>query len=147
STPYSARASCSTARRSARRPRSGGSAALAERTRPEVAGILTWPEIAQTIDAIASVQQPDGNIPWVPGGQTDPWNLVEAAMALDLGGKFTEAERAYAWFAGMQHEAGSWHAYYVGNDVKDKTLDTNVSSYVANGVWHHYLCTRDAGFL
>ena len=114
---------------------------------PSVPGVLTGNDVAQTIDAIASVQQPDGNIPWVPGGQTDPWNLVEAAMALDLGGKFTEAERAYEWLTGMQHDAGSWHAYYVGNDIKDKTLDTNVSCYVANGVWHHYLCTRDAGFL
>src|SRR4029078_11665532 len=47
----------------------------------------------------------------------------------------------------MQHPQGSWYAYYTGDDVKDKTLDTNVSCYIANGVWHHYLCTRDAGFL
>ncbi len=47
----------------------------------------------------------------------------------------------------MQHGAGSWHAYYAGDDVKDHTLDTNVASYVANGVWHHYSCTRDSGFL
>src|SRR4029079_9951195 len=33
------------------------------------------------------------------------------------------------------------------NEVKEPTLDTNVTCYVANGVWHHYLCTRDAGFL
>jgi|tagenome__1003787_1003787.scaffolds.fasta_scaffold20907802_2 hypothetical protein len=114
---------------------------------PEVPGIITRDEIAQTIDAIASVQQPDGNIPWVPGGHTDPWNLVEAAMALDVGNRFAEAERAYEWLARMQHEAGCWHAYYVGDDVKEHTLDTNVTCYVANGVWHHYLCTRDAGFL
>ena len=114
---------------------------------PEVPGIVTRDEIAQTIDAIASVQQPDGNIPWVPGGHTDPWNLVEAAMALDVGNRFAEAERAYEWLARMQHDAGCWHAYYVGDEVKEHTLDTNVTCYVANGVWHHYLCTRDAGFL
>jgi hypothetical protein len=120
---------------------------LPEIVLPSVPGVLTAAHVAQTIDAIASVQQADGNIPWVPGGQTDPWNLVEAAMALDLGGKFAEAERAYEWLTRMQHPGGSWYAYYTGDDVKDKTLDTNVSSYVANGVWHHYLCTRDAGFL
>ena len=109
--------------------------------------MLTAAQVAQTIDAIASVQMPDGNIPWVPGGHTDPWNLVEAAMALDLGGRFTEAGRAYEWLARMQHDAGCWHAYYVGDDVKEHTLDTNVTCYVANGVWHHYLCTRDIGFL
>ncbi len=118
-----------------------------EQTLPEVPGILTANEVARTIDAIAAVQLPDGNIPWVPDGHTDPWNLVEAAMALDIGGRFADAERAYEWLTHMQHDAGCWHAYYVGNAVKEHTLDTNVTCYVANGVWHHYLCTRDAGFL
>jgi hypothetical protein len=114
---------------------------------PEVTGVLTRAQVVATIDAIASVQLPDGNIPWVPGGHTDPWNLVEAAMALDVGGRFAEAERVYEWLARMQHPVGFWHAYYVGDSIKEHTLDTNVTSYVANGVWHHYLCTRDEGFL
>ncbi|MCU1467344.1 MAG: hypothetical protein JWM72_3272 [Actinomycetia bacterium] len=120
---------------------------MADHKLPEVAGLLSAAEVAETVDAIASVQLPDGNIPWAPGHHTDPWNLVEAAMALDVGARFGDAERAYEWLARMQHDGGSWHAYYVGNDVKEHTLDTNVSSYVANGVWHHYLCTRDSGFL
>jgi len=114
---------------------------------PGVDDVLTPAQIEETVAAIAAVQLPDGNIPWTPGHHTDPWNLIEAAMALDVGNRFAEAERAYEWLTGMQHDQGSWNAYYVGNDVKDHTLDTNVSSYVANGVWHHYLCTRDAGFL
>ena len=36
-------------------------------------------------------------IPWFPGGHADPWNHVEAAMALALGGRRAEAERAYEW--------------------------------------------------
>ena len=59
---------------------------------PEVDGLLTRVQVAQTIDAIAAVQLRDGNIPWGPGHHTDPWNLVEAAMALDVGGRFAEAE-------------------------------------------------------
>jgi hypothetical protein len=114
---------------------------------PQVPGILDAADVARTVDAIAGVQMPDGNIPWVPGAHTDPWNLVEAAMALDVGGLYAQAERAYDWLAHMQQHEGCWHAYYVGDDVKDKTLDTNVTCYIANGVWHHYLCTRDAGFL
>ena len=47
----------------------------------------------------------------------------------------------------MQHPAGSWHAYYDGDAVKEHTLDTNVTCYIANGVWHHYLATGDTGFL
>ena len=34
-----------------------------------------------------------------------------------------------------------------GDAVKERALDTNVTSYIANGVWHHYLCTGDTGFL
>jgi hypothetical protein len=120
---------------------------LADVTLPEVDGILTGAQVQQTVDAIASVQQPDGNIPWVPGGKTDPWNLVEAAIALDVGGRFAEAERAYEWLCGKQHFSGSWHAYYQGDAVKEHTLDTNVTCYIANGVWHHYLATGDTGVL
>ena len=114
---------------------------------PEVAGVITRAEVAQTVDAIAAVQQPDGNIPWVVGGQTDPWNLVEAAMALDVGDNHDAAGRAYEWLACVQRDDGAFHAYYQGDAVKDQALDTNVTCYVANGVWHHYLSTRDTGFL
>jgi hypothetical protein len=112
-----------------------------------VDGILSGAELSATVDAIASTQLPDGNIPWIPGGHTDPWNLVEAAMALDLGGRHREATRAYEWLRAMQNTDGSWHAYYVGDAVKDPTLDTNVACYLATGVWHHYLCTGDTAFL
>ena len=37
-------------------------------------------------------------------------------MALDVGNRFAEAERAYEWLRAMQHDDGSWHAYYVGDD-------------------------------
>ena len=112
-----------------------------------VAGVFEQDALLATVDAIASVQLPDGNIPWTPGGHTDPWNLVEAALALDVGGRHAEAARAYEWLRAMQNPDGSWHAYYVGNDVKDPTLDTNVACYLATGVWHHYLCTGDTAFL
>ena len=120
---------------------------MSPRELPEVPGIITRAELAQTIAAIEAVQLPDGNIPWTPGGHTDPWNLVEAAMALDIGGRFVAAERAYAWLRARQQRSGSWCAYYNGNEVKDHTLDTNVTCYVANGVWHHYLATGSTPFL
>jgi hypothetical protein len=114
---------------------------------PAVDGILSVTELRATVDAIAAVQGPDGNIPWNPGHHTDPWNLVEAAMALDVGGRHPDAERAYDWLVSMQRPDGCWHAYYVGRAVKDPALDTNVTCYAANGMWHHYLCTGDTGFL
>lgn len=112
-----------------------------------VPGIFDAADLRATADAIASVQTVDGNIPWIPGGKTDPWNLVEAAMALDIGGRHDDAVRAYEWLRRMQHHTGGWHSYYLGTEVSDPTLDTNVACYIATGVWHHYLTTGDTAFL
>jgi hypothetical protein len=114
---------------------------------PCVPGVITAAQVAETVDAIARIQEPDGNIPWTPGQHTDPWNLVEAAMALDIGGRHRSAERAYEWLRTMQRPDGAWHAYTVGRAIKDPTLDTNITGYIANGVWHHYLATGDTAFL
>ncbi|MCJ7672544.1 MAG: prenyltransferase [Acidimicrobiia bacterium] len=120
---------------------------MRDRTVPSVAGVITADQVQETVDAIASIQLPDGNIPWTPGEHTDPWNLVEACMALDLGRRYTEAERGFEWLRSKQRDDGSWNAYYVGDVVKDRALDTNVTCYIANGVWHHYLTTGDTAFL
>ena len=113
----------------------------------EVPGILTADELRATVGAIEAIQSTDGNIPWTPGGHTDPWNLVEAAMALDIGGRHEAARGAYDWLAGMQRPDGGWHAYYIGNEIEDRTLDTNVTCYIATGAWHHHLTTGDTAYL
>jgi hypothetical protein len=114
---------------------------------PEVPGILSADQIQATADGIAEWQLPDGMIPWFPGGHCDPWNHVEAAMALALGERRAEAERAYEWLASMQREDGSWHQYYLPDRVEQDKLDANVIAYVATGVWHHHLLFEDRGFL
>ena len=68
----------------------------------DVPGVVSAAELARTVDAIAEWQLPSGMIPWFPGGHADPWNHVEAAMALDLAGHRSKAERAYEWLARMQ---------------------------------------------
>ena len=108
---------------------------------------MTPEELAATVDTIAAVQQADGMIPWFEGGHGDPWNHVEAAMALDAGGRRAEAEAAYGWLAATQRPDGAWHQYYRAGRVTETTLDANVTAYVATGVWHHFLATADAGFL
>jgi len=100
-----------------------------------------------TVDGIARVQHLDGSIPWVAGGKADPWNMVEAAMALDVGGRHDDAARAYLWLASHQLPDGGWYSYYLGDEVIDRTRDTNITAYVAVGAWHHYLSTDDAAFL
>ncbi len=86
-------------------------------------------------------------IPWFPGGHCDPWNHVESAMALDVAGFHTEAERAYDWLVDTQRPDGSWHAYYHSDgSIEDAKLDTNVCAYIATGVSHHLRLTWDGAF-
>jgi hypothetical protein len=113
----------------------------------DVPGILTARELHATVDSIADLQLPSGMIPWFPGGHADPWNHVEAAMARQLGGRRAEAERAYEWLAAMQRPDGAWHHYYLADRIEQDKLEANVTAYVATGVWHHWLLTRDRGFL
>ena len=110
-------------------------------------GELSAAELAATVDSIAAVQLADGMIPWFPGGHADPWNHVEAAMALAAGGRVADARRAYRWLAATQRPDGAWHQYYLPGRVKEATLDANVTAYVATGVRHHFLSTGDTGFL
>ena len=104
-------------------------------------------EIDATVEWIASVQLPGGMIPWYPGGHADPWNHVEAAMAMLLGDRRAEAERAFDWLAANQLPDGAWCQYYLAEGVEEPRRDPNVCAYVATGVWWHYRLTRDAGLL
>jgi MMP endo-(1,4)-3-O-methyl-alpha-D-mannosidase len=115
-------------------------------TLADVPGLVSAAELGRTVDAIADCQLPSGMIPWFPGGHADPWNHVEAAMALTLGGRHAEAERAFQWLVDLQRPDGSWHQYYLADRVEQDKLDANVIAYVAAGVWHRWLCTRDRGF-
>ena len=104
--------------------------------------------IADTVDSIRAVQLKDGMIPWFSGGHADPWNHVESAMALTVGGALEAAQSAYEWLRATQRPDGSWHTYYLaGGQIEEPRLDTNVCAYLATGVWHYFLVTRDAGFL
>lgn len=114
---------------------------------PEVPGVLRAHEVLESAWWIAEVQRPDGMIPWFEGGHCDPWNQVEAAMALTVCRLLTEAERAFEWLARTQLSCGSWFNYYVADGVKDARLDTNVCAYVATGLWHHAVATGDTGLL
>ena len=91
--------------------------------------------------AIARAQEPDGAIPWFPGGHTDPWDHVECAMALDVVGLHDAARRAYDWLATTQRRDGSWPAKVVQGRITEDHVDSNFCAYPAVGVWHHLLVT------
>ena len=109
--------------------------------------MLTDGQRTQSVDSIARLQIDSGLILWVEGGHADPWNHVETAMALDIGGRHVEAALAYRWMAEHQREDGSWHQYYEADRVKDEKFDANTIAYVAVGVWHHFLSTNDEAWL
>lgn len=104
-------------------------------------------DLIRTVDWILGRQRSDGSIPWDAGRHVDPWNHVEAAMALDVGGFHAEARHAYEWLATTQRSDGAWPASSKNGVVLDPTLDANFVAYVAAGSWHHWLATRDESFV
>jgi len=114
---------------------------------PHVGGILTAAEVAETAASIAAMQEPSGAVPWTIGEHADIWNHVEAAMAMLVGGQVEAAERAYEWVPTMQRADGSWPMKIVGGEVEDHRGEVNMSSYLAVGIWHHWLVRRDIAFV
>lgn len=129
------------------RPRRRDRTGEGPRTSLALPGVLTAKQAALTVRAIASVQRPDGAIPWFPGGHLDPWDHVESAMALDVAGEHDRAEAAYLWLARTQNADGSWYSAYTDGVPTDRARESNFCAYIAVGAWHHYLCTGDAAFL
>ncbi len=101
-----------------------------------------------TVNYILRTQLPNGCIPWFAQGKADPWDHIEAAMGLTIGGEYASAQRAYEWLAGEQLDDGSWWAnYFNGRPVDRSHRETNFIAYIATGIWHHFLITQDEGFL
>ncbi len=107
--------------------------------RPEV---LSPSQVAQTVAAIAAAQQPCGALPWADG-HTDPWDHVESAMALVLGGRLDQARAAYDWLERTQAADGSWATSWDGESVLDASVDSNQCAYTAVGLWQWWLVTGD----
>jgi len=104
-------------------------------------------DIERTAAVIARNQRETGEIPWGAGEKTDPWDHVEAAMGLSIGGRFDAAQRAFEWSAGSQQSDGSWYSAYRNGTPVDRTRETHMAAYIAVGVYHYYLSTEELGFL
>ena len=99
--------------------------------------------IQQQASFIADHQLSSGAIPWSQDSIITPWEHVECAIALDLSGRFHQATKAYMWLRDVQNPDGSWWSSYVNGRPKDLIKDANYSSYIAVGLWCHYLATGD----
>ena len=77
----------------------------------------------------------------VDGGHTDPWDHVEAAMALTAAGLLEPARAAFDWCRTTQRPDGSWPIQLRNGVVEDANSDSNFCAYLAIGVWHHVLVT------
>lgn len=109
---------------------------------------LSADELRATAMTIEACQLPNGMVQWFEGGHGDPWNHVEAAMALATAGHLDAALRAYEWLRAAQLPEGAWHNYYwPDGSIEDAKRDTNVCAYIATGIWHQYLVTGDAGVI
>jgi hypothetical protein len=104
-------------------------------------------DIGALVELIAANQKANGEIPWCVGQKTDPWDHVEGAMGLTIGGRYTEARRAFQWLAGNQLDDGSWYAAYLDGAPHDRTRDSNLTAYIAVGLYHYYRVTGDGDFV
>ena len=100
-----------------------------------------------TIESILAIQEKEGSVPDLEGGVVEPWTHVECAMAIDAGHYIDEAKKAYQWLAEKQLPDGSWYATYQYGRPKDRYKVSHAISYIAVGIWHHYLITRDKRFV
>jgi hypothetical protein len=104
-------------------------------------------ELEQTASSILAAQRADGAIPWFIGGRLDPWNHVEAAMALAVAGYLAEARSAFSWLANHQDRDGSWFAAYREDGaVLEDHCDTNAVAYVATGLLLYLNVSGDERF-
>ncbi len=104
-------------------------------------------DLDSAAELILSTQKENGEIPWFAGGKTDPWDHVESAMGLAICGHLGAAEKAYEWLVENRLKNGVWYASYKDGKPFDMTLDTNMISYVAVGVFQYFLISNDLDFL
>jgi hypothetical protein len=103
--------------------------------------------IDSVVSFIVSLQRKSGDIPWHEQGKTDPWDLVETIMGLNIGNHFDAAAQAFEWLKNMQNPDGSWYSSYINGTPEDRTCETHMAAYMAVGLFHSWLSCRDTAFL
>ena len=106
---------------------------------------------ALNIDSVAgfilSLQRENGDIPWHTDGKTDPWDLVETLIGLNICGCFEASCQAFEWLKKMQNPDGSWYSSYMNGEPRDRTCETHMAAYISVGLFHSWLIHHDIDFL
>jgi hypothetical protein len=113
---------------------------------PEIEGSCDM-NVGSVVRFIQSLQRQSGDIPWHTGGKTDPWDLVETIMGLNIGQAFGSSYKAFEWLKEKQNPDGSWYSSYINGRPEDRTRETHMAAYIAVGIFHTWLMTRDTDFL
>jgi hypothetical protein len=103
--------------------------------------------IDSVVSFILSLQRNSGDIPWHEQGKTDPWDLVETVMGLNIGKHFDAGRKAFEWLKNMQNPDGSWFSSYINGIPEDRTRETHMAAYMAVGLFHTWLSNGDAALL
>lgn len=103
---------------------------------------MKFPEIESEVAFILRHQRGNGDIPYFEGGVSDVWDIVECGMALDCRSRHQEAARAYRYIASLQNADGSWFYRYRDGVPQDEIRDTNMSAYLATGLFLHTHATK-----
>ena len=94
--------------------------------------------------SIKALQTDEGLILRAEGEMADPWNHLEAAMALTVAGELEAAGAALEWLAAHQRRDGAWHAgYREDGTIADERLDTNGTAYLAVALRLHAVATGE----
>ena len=114
-------------------------------------GVLSAHELQRSAHYLVRSQEPDGAIPWFPGGHTDVWDHIECAMALTVTGlevpeHAEAARRAYLWVESSCRPDGGWPAKFRQGRPATALREANHAAYPAVGVLHHLLTTGDTAF-
>jgi tetratricopeptide (TPR) repeat protein len=100
-----------------------------------------------SLEYIKKVQGSAGDIPWEKNKKLDPWDHIESAMGLSVGGFVEESKRAFLWLKENQQVDGSWYSEYINGEPSVFRKETNFVAYISTGLWHYYLITEDKIFL
>lgn len=98
-------------------------------------------------DFIEGLQRDNGDIPWHIDGKTDPWDLIESVMGLNICGRFDASVKAFEWLKDNQNPDGSWYSSYINGVPEDRTCETHMAAYISVGLFHFWLTSQKRDFL